>query len=110
MFPYFGDKKILPGYVKRCMDSQSDVVSFCPKRDVPSEMKYKNLTLEQNKKFLPYLIKKPKKKKRKSKRKKKKNNRKKKRRKYKKKKGKKRRKNKKRRKRRKRKNNKKKSS
>ena len=106
MFPYFGDKKILPGYVKRCMDSQSDVVSFCPKRDVPSEMKYKNLTLEQNKKFLPYLIKKKKKKKRKCKQRKKKLNRKKKRCKYKKKK--KRRKNKKGRKRRKKRNKKKK--
>ena len=106
MFPYFGDKKILPGYVKRCMDSQSDVVSFCPKRDVPSEMKYKNLTLEQNKKFLPYLIKKKKKKKRKCKQRKKKLKRKKKRCKYKKKK--KRRKNKKGRKRRKKRNKKKK--
>ena len=59
MFPYLGNQTILPGFKERCLNSQSDVVSFCPKKDVPSDMKYRKLTLERNKKFMPYLIKRP---------------------------------------------------
>ena len=50
-----GNQKSLPGFQERCESSKSDVIYFCPKKDLPIEAKYRNTTMALNKKFKKYL-------------------------------------------------------
>ena len=50
-----GDQKPMPGFEERCKSSKSDVIYFCPKKDLPNDSKYRTIAIALNKKFKDYL-------------------------------------------------------
>ena len=50
-----GDQKSMPGFEERCESSKSDVIYFCPKKDLPIDSKYRTIAMALNKKFKDYL-------------------------------------------------------